>query len=462
MKTLNHKQIMEMLNRRAVNYAHIDSCKKWSVDSVSTDSRTIKQGSLFVPLKGEHFDGHDYIDQAHKLGAVASLSHKDYEGPCPIIRVADTGEALKKLARSYREDMSLLSVAITGSAGKTTTKELTALALSARYTTFKSEGNKNNEIGLPCEVLKLEQHHTAAVFEMGMSDLGEISELSLIAKPRVAVITNIGSSHIGSLGTKENILKAKLEIIHGLDENGYLLLNADDPLLKKTQNINRNIIYYGISNKEAHVSADDIKSDSNGSSFRASYPGGSVDVKTPLIGMHNVYNCLAALSVAFCADVDMVETARSIEKAKPAKMRQEIYVFADIQIIEDCYNANPDSMNAALEVLGQFKSRRIALLGDMLELGSYAKAEHNRVGVKTAEHCDVLIALGDHANDISNGAIAAGMHRDNIFLAGRAETVALLSEVLQKGDTLLVKASRGMHLEDILTEWKDLHKTKLS
>ena len=364
MKELSKSEIISLLNQEESGFVLGTHGPDFCVKGVSTDSRTVAVGNLFIPLAGENFDGHDFIDTAFVSGAGAALSHREYNGDKPVIRVRDTMSALQRLAGAYRRLFSPVMAAVTGSAGKTTTKEMTAAVLSSKFRTLKTKGNLNNLIGLPLTLLELDSSHGAAVVEMGMSAFGEISKLSKLARPDIAIITNIGVSHIEFLGSREGIRRAKLEILDGMKKNGYVVLNGDDPYLKNCPEAEKFRTLYFAIDSDADVRALNIESGSGGSRFIISYPGGQVGAETAIAGKHNIYNALAAFAAGLCAGVPAELAAQAIKTVVPEGMRQRVFKSGNITIIMDCYNANPDSVKAALAVLNgysQGKSRCLAI-----------------------------------------------------------------------------------------------------
>jgi UDP-N-acetylmuramoyl-tripeptide--D-alanyl-D-alanine ligase len=321
MRELSRGDIISLMNGTDKDFVFGTCGPDFSVDAVSTDSRTIGAGSLFIPIAGERFDGHDYIGAAFASGAAAALSHREYNGDKPVIFVKDTRQALKRLAGAYRKLFSPVTVAVTGSVGKTTTKEMTAAVLSAKFNTLKTKGNLNNDIGLPLTLLTLDSSFGAAVIEMGMSGFGEISALSKLACPDIGIITNIGTSHIEFLGSRENIRKAKLEILDGMSPGGYIILNGDDEYLKSCpEAAEYKKVLYAIENESADIRALGIESGNGGSRFKITYPGGCVRAETVIAGRHSIYNALAAFAAGLCAGVPAEAAARG-RRARPGRRR---------------------------------------------------------------------------------------------------------------------------------------------
>lgn len=453
---------MEKLSLKKLAEAINVSCESdVLVDSVCIDTRKIKKGCLFIAIKGDNFDGHDFIDEAFKLGAVGVVSSKPVQNHSDVILVDDTKKALLLIAAYYRSLFNVFVVGVTGSVGKTSTKEMIYSILSEKGNTLKTEGNFNNEIGMPLTMFRLNAEYKNAVFEMGMSGFGEISALTKVCKPNVSVITNIGVSHIEMLGSKENILKAKLEITDGMNHDEPLILNADDDMLR-TVNINSDhpVVYYGI-DSSADVTATDIEQIENTTSFIINYYGQSIKAKIPTIGKHNIYNALAGFCVGLAVDMKPEDIVRGMYLYKNSGLRQNTSVVNDITLIADCYNASPDSMNAALDVITNVDctGKRFCVFGDMLELGEFSKKAHVEVGKSVARTTvDTLICYGQEAKEIKRGAILVGM-KNVLHFNNKEDIIDYLIKNAKSGDAIIFKASRGMKLEDVITklneEWQN-------
>ena len=406
---------------------------------------------MFVAIKGENFDGHDFVSQAEEKGAGLLMVSKTVDSRLPFVMVNDTRLAQLKLAEYYRKKFNIPVVGITGSVGKTTTKEMVSAALGQKFNVLKTQGNFNNDIGLPKMIFQLNEAYTAAVFEMGMSHLGEISLLTRAARPTVSVISNIGVSHIENLGSKENILKAKLEILEGMDENAPLILNGDDILLRNSDIKNRKVIYYGIQNRRCDYYAENIRQFEETTSFDIVCGEKKQELTLPTIGLHNVYNALAAFAVGDLHAISFEEMAQALKHYEPSGMRQRIKKAKGITFIEDCYNASPDSQRSSLNALMLLESQRhIAVLGDMLELGEFSKKAHYDIGKYVADkNIDMLCTYGDRAKYIAQGAYDNGLN--NIYTFDDKEKLGefLIGE-LKEGDAVSFKASRGMKLEDAI------------
>jgi UDP-N-acetylmuramoyl-tripeptide--D-alanyl-D-alanine ligase len=419
------------------------------INAVCIDTRKITKGCLFICIKGERFDAHDFIDEAYEKGAVAVMIDKDITPNGAYVKVENTSKALLQLGGYYRSKFDIPVVALTGSVGKTTTKEFTHLVVNAKYNAIKTQGNLNNEIGLPQMLFQIDNSVQAAVIEMGMNHFGEISRLVNATKPTIALITNIGVSHIENLGSRDGILKAKLEITEGLKEGAPLILNGDDDKLSTVKDDKHKLYFYGINNGD--FKAENIVENEGSTSFTINYFGKSQDVTIPTIGVHNIYNALAAFAVGYFLDVAPQLAANALSNYVPTGMRQKVVKVGKITSIEDCYNASPDSMRAALKTLHDTKgNKKIAVLGDMLELGDYSQQAHTLVGEMVAENkIDFLLAYGTDAKYYVNAAKENGCN--NAFLFDNKDSLSnKLLEIADDNDVIIFKGSRGMKLEDVI------------
>lgn len=430
------------------------------VSSVSTDTRTLEKGALFIAVKGERFDGNDYIRQAAENGAAAAVSDLEagtVKTSIPVIYVKNSRTAQLKLARHYRDRFNIKLCGVTGSVGKTSTKDMISAVLSAKYVTHKTEGNLNNDIGLPKTLFGLDNNTQAAVIEMGMSDRGEISALSQAAHPTCGVITNIGFCHIENLKTQENIFAAKLEILDGMDENAPLIVYGDNEFLGglTSEKIGgRRLIRYGL-NRKFDVYATAVSQTENGGRFTLHYKGSSYKAEVPVTGEHHILNALAA----FCAGIEFGLTPEEIIPAfmdyKGSGMRQKTELRGgNIRVILDCYNASPTSMRSSLSVLGAVKTegRRIAVLGDMLELGEKSKSLHAGLAEFAEEHADMFFLYGREMTALRDELKKRGasvFHSEN-----KQELTELLLNEIKSGDVVLFKGSRGMKMEEIAEKIK--------
>ncbi len=455
MEKMSFQAILKATGGRQGCKSDIFDAAQAYITGVKTDSRKIAPGDLFVAIKGEHFDGNAYVEQALQKGAAAVLTVRNVCDPRVIV-VEDTVKALMATAKAYRRNFFAFVVGVTGSVGKTSTKEMIYAVLSAHHKTLKTDGNHNNEIGLPLTLFELDDSYRYAVIEMGMSGFGEITELSKVAYPNVGVITNIGISHIEVLKSRENILKAKMEIVNGMQSDAPLILNTDDDLLRKTaETLERPALTYGI-DQYADIMASNIRINGYSTEFDITAYGLSHHAVIPTIGKHNVYNALAAFAVGLTVDMQPQQIIKALFHYQNAAMRQEIKEIGGCKFIIDCYNASPDSMKAALSVLSDIEctgaAKRVAVLGDMLELGEISEEQHFEIGkFASRSKLDILICYGDMARHIKRGALISGM-RSVVFFDKKEEASAYLTKVLRKGDVVLFKASRGMALEEIIEQ----------
>ena len=416
----------------------------------SNDSRSLEPGQLFVALEGAR-DGHEFIPGALAAGAAAVLCSR-CDGDFPAIVVRDPRKALGDIARQERIRLNLKVVGVTGSVGKSTTKEMIAGILSRKYRTGKTPVNHNNDIGMPMAILALPEDTEVAVLEMGMNHFGEMAYLTSIAAPDIAVITNIGTMHIEHLGSREGILHAKLEILQGLRPGGKLVYNGDEPLLWNLRGTGRTApLYFGLENPACTVRCPQMQEWEGRTELTVAAGETTFQVGLPVEGRHFVYDALAAVAVAQLLEVPTAQIQQSLAAFQSMEGRQEIYEAGGYTIIQDCYNAGPESMAASLAVLGNRACRRIAVLGDMLELGVCTQAEHYRVGRIAAGKCDLLLALGKNAGRVVNGAITGGMRPlDAMAFDNAQDLIDALRARAKPGDILLFKGSRGMKMEQVL------------
>lgn len=416
------------------------------------DTRKLEKGQLFVALQGAR-DGHDFVPAALEKGAAAILcTHCD--GDYPAIVVPDTRLALGEIAKQERLRLGMKVVCITGSVGKSTTKEMVTRVLSSTYRVQKTPVNHNNDIGVPMAVLSMPEDTEVAVLELGMNHFREIAYLSDIAKPDIAVIINIGTMHIEHLGSMEGILQAKLEILEGMRDGGKIILNGDDPLLWNLHKTIKNNVYFGVNNTQCGVRGENVEENTGVISMDIRCQKAEFPVELHLEGSHYVSDALAAVAVGMELGVAPEKIHESLARFQNMAGRQEIFKAGDITIIKDCYNAGPESMSAALSVLGNRSGRRIAVLGDMLELGVCTQAEHYKVGRIAAEKTDILFGYGPNSERLISGAITGGMS-DTMAKAfsDREKLVAQLKATAKLGDVILFKGSRGMHLELVLEQF---------
>ncbi len=450
---------------RVCNGKLLTECNDFEVEYFSKDTRSIMPGDMYVAIKGEKFDGNEFIEDALRkeaCGCIIDINISDeiknkYKNRA-IIKVENSLKAIQELAKYKRELYDIPVVAVTGSVGKTSTKDIIASVLSEKYNVLKTEGNQNNDIGLPFTILKLKDH-TAAVIEMGMNHFGEIRLLSNIAKPTIAVITNIGTSHIGNLGSRENILKAKLEILEGMKQNGTIIINNDNDLLHKWAEENKsnyNILKVGIDSESSDFKAYNIKEEETESFYNIDIENKKYYIEIPVGGKHFVYNSLSALAVGKSLDIEIEKISDGISKFCLTSKRMEITkIKDDITVINDSYNASYDSVKAVLEYLSTIKAnRKIAILGDMLELGEYTKELHQKVGEEVVKNkIDILITVGEYSKDISKKA--RELHMNEIYeCENKEEATEKIKDIMRSGDAIVLKASNAMKLGEILENLK--------
>lgn len=426
---------------------------------VSIDTRTLPAGSLFFAVVGERFNGHDFVAQALEKGAWGAVvseaeASRFADAPGVVIAVPDTLAALQDLASAHRARFDIPVVAVTGTNGKTTTKEMLAAILGRTRPVLKNPGNLNNHIGVPLTLLGLRSAHRAAVIEMGMSGAGEIRRLCEIARPTVGMITNVGPAHMKKLATVEEVARAKGELLEMLPPDGIAVLNGDDPAIMGMRSWvrGRSLIYSmrGVGD----VVTRGVRVNGGGHRFQIVRSDGSEEIALRMPGRHNVQNALAAAAAATVLGVRLADIRAALEGFQPVAMRGEVVRLSGRQVINDSYNANPRSMTAALEMLAEMGGggRKVAVLGDMLELGEYAREAHLEVGAAAARlKIDFLVTVGDLARHIAEGAVVTGMPEERVrAVLGVEDVVAILKTVSGPGDTILVKGSRGMQMERVL------------
>jgi len=424
------------------------------VDSVCTDSRALKPGALFVALRGDKYDGHDFIREAAKSGAVGAVveeAPEDLPKDFVVIKTTNTLEALQRMAAAYLRTLPMMVINITGSNGKTSTKDFTAAVLGTRGAVAKTEGNLNNHIGLPLTILRAKTLHEFGVFEIGMNHPGEIAPLARISRPDAGVITNIGVAHIEYMGSQEAIAKEKGMLAEAVGPDGFVVLPAEDPFTKKIAARTRaKVIRAGIENGD--VFATDVRMENGGSRFVAHGRGGMAEGRIEAPGRHMVRNAMLAVAVGLEFGIPLEQCLDGLRTAKLTKGRLEQKMVRGISILDDSYNANPDSMVAALETLGQMPGRHIAVLGQMNELGAESERGHRRVGeVAGREKIDCVITVGNVAAVIADAAKQSGV--THVLTAQTtAEAAAILRSLARNGDTVLIKGSRSVKMETIIEE----------
>ncbi|QFJ54830.1 UDP-N-acetylmuramoyl-tripeptide--D-alanyl-D-alanine ligase [Pseudobutyrivibrio xylanivorans] len=430
-------------------------CDKEIAGAVN-DNRKVEKDFLFIPMVGARVDGHDFIEDAFSKGALASLSERKLENPSgPYIIVSDTKLALKQIATVYRMQLNIPVVGVIGSVGKTSTKEMIASVLETKFSVLKTEGNFNNEIGLPLTICRIRDEHQVAVVEMGISDFGEMHRLGDIAKPNIVVMTNIGQCHLEFLKDRDGILKAKTEVFEHMPKDGVVILNGDDDKLSGADTLGLEKIFYGLNGQE--FSAKDVVAEGM-SATRAAFKvkDDSFDVTIPLPGNHNVMNGLAATAVGYKLGLSADEIKRGLENAGTISGRNNIITIRDITIIDDCYNANPVSMKASIEVLGKAPGRTIAVLGDMGELGTDERQLHYGIG-KALEDNNIgyVFTVGQLSEEINKSL----SQTNSSCMAHHYSSVETMLEdllpIIRGGDTILVKASHFMNFETVVKTLKN-------
>ena len=422
---------------KACNGKFIGNDDTLEITSYSKDTRTIKKGDCYVAIKGETFDGNDFLDKARDLGASCAIASKVVDN-LPTILVDDTILAIQKLATYVRDKSNAFVIGITGSAGKTSTKDMIASVLSEKYKVLKTPGNLNGQIGLPLNIL-MYQDEPVWVLEMGMNNFGELDKLSHIAKPNVAVITNIGTAHIGILGSRENILKAKLEILNGMDADGTLILNGDNDLLKTVKD-KRNIVTFGLDNNNTFV-AKNIKTSLENTTFTCN--GEEYKVLVP--GEVFIYNALASISVGKRLGLTSEEIKRGLEKFTMSGNRMKKTIVKDYTLLNDTYNANPDSVKSVLKTIASYEGRKVAVLGDMLELGEYEKELHENVGEYLNGKVDVLVTVGTLSKYMDDRFKGEKYHFSSVD-----EAKEEIKSILKPKDLVLFKASHSINLDKLV------------
>jgi len=442
--------------------------EKYFINSISTDTRSLKKDDLFIALKGKNFNGHDFIRNAEELGAKGIVVSEDIKNVKDlkfeiIIKVNDTLQSLKSIARYYLSKFKNLKiVGVTGSNGKTTTKDIIAHILGKENKVLKAKGSFNNSIGIPLTVFELNSSHNVLVLEYGTNFIGEIKELVEIASPDISVITNIGRTHLEFFKNERNVLREKMDLINGMKEDKTVIINIDDKYLVTILNSikGKKILTYGIKNN-ADINAVDIYDlGERGFKFILRILDKNVEVNFPLLGMHNIYNALAGVSVGFTLGVDINIIKEALEDFKiDSPHRLEKFKIEDILIIDDSYNANPESVREAIKVLSDISGKRkIIVLGDMLELGDKEVEFHKEVGVLVKNYnIDILITLGELSENINLGALESGMSDKNMYHFDNKEGIVnLLKNLLKKGDAVLIKGSRKMKMEEIVLKLKEI------
>ena len=428
--------------------------ERQEASGVVLDSRLLQEGYVFIATKGEKVDGHKFIPSVFEKGALAVICEdvpEELTGPC--IQVEDSFAALKKLAAFYRQQLNITVVGITGSVGKTSTKEFVAGVLGTKYQVWKTQGNFNNEVGLPLTVLQLRDEHEIAVLEMGISDFGEMHRLSEIAKPDVCVLTNIGQCHLEFLGDRDGVLKAKTEIFDFMNSNGKIFVNGDDDkLVTLKERWKDRLVCFGRGCSNDVYAANEVSKGLLGSTMDIVGNMELKGVQIPLPGEHMVLNALAAAAVAKHMKLSLEEIKEGIKKVQAVSGRSNLIPYEDFILIDDCYNANPVSMKAAIDLLQSANGRKVAVLGDMFELGEEEEKLHYEVGEYAKDKVDYLVCVGKLAEQIYKGASVGKAENSNVlYLKDKEEVYLYLKEIIKPQDTILLKASHGMGFADIVS-----------
>jgi UDP-N-acetylmuramoyl-tripeptide--D-alanyl-D-alanine ligase len=438
-----------------VTGGHTSGNRLAQFSGVSIDSRSISQGQLFFAISGPRFDGHDFLAEVAVKGAVAAVVHRDAPAPpsLPLIHVPDTTRALASLARHRRLAADVPVVAITGSVGKTTTKEMAAALLATRGPVLKTEGNLNNQYGLPLSLLRLREEHTAAVLELGMSAAGELRELSAIARPDVAVITRVSPVHLEFFASVDDIAAAKAEILEGLRPRGTAVLNGDDERVRRIgERFPGRVVWFG-SGRRHDVSAERVHGTGFGTRFALCVAGRTVDVALPLAGPHFVQDFLAAAAAAHALGIAPESMAEAAASLAPARHRGEVVRLGEgVVLLDDSYNSSPDALQAAVAALTLLPGqRRLGVIGDMLELGKQGPALHREAGRALVGRVDVVVGVGELARELLEGAREAGMPAASLHhFVDASEAAGAVSTLVTPGDAVLVKGSRGVKLEKLV------------
>lgn len=440
-------------------YVGDDALRGSEITGAVIDSRQVEPGYLYIPIRGERVDGHRFIPDVFAKGALAVLSEEPLDNPTgPYIQVVSSEQALKDIAEFYRSTLSIKIIGITGSVGKTSTKEMISAVLSQKYNVLKTEGNFNNEIGLPLTILRIRREHEVAVVEMGISEFGEMHRIAKVAKPDVCVMTNIGQCHLENLIDRDGVLRAKSEIFDFLKPDGHIVLNGNDDKLITVQEVKgvKPVFYYvedGTAKKEDlpyEITADAIENKGlRGLNANLHFPEEICQIHEPIPGVHNVYNACAAACVGRIMGLTNEEICEGIAHAKTIAGRTNLITLGDVLVIDDCYNANPVSMKASLDVLAQADGRKIAVLGDMGELGENEREMHYDVGKYAANTgVDILFCCGTLSEELAKGAQRG--HTKVMYFADREKLTQTLINFVEAGDTVLVKASHFMEFPKIV------------
>ena len=436
-----------------------ESLLKREVAGITIDSRKVQNDFLFIAIDGERFNAHTFIPETIEKGALCVISHEDLgDTDFPYILVAATGQALLDIAKLYRDSFDIKVVGITGSVGKTSTKEMVANVLSQKYNVHKTQGNFNNECGLPLTIFELKDTHEVSVLEMGINHFGEMRKLSAAASPDICLITNIGVAHLEFLKTQEGIMQEKTQMFQDIKPGGSIILNGDDSLLRAQAPVKGiEPVFYGTADDCDFFVTDVIPAGLKGTICTIHLPDGSFSCTVPTPGAHMVSNALAGAAVGYELGLTPEQIKSGIETLPSMPGRNHIIETDRLIILDDCYNANTISMKASLDVLSIAIGRKIAILGDMGELGTEEKALHHEVGMHAAAcGIDIVCGIGELAKEIVNGAVENQSHTKGLWFSSKKEFLAQIKELIQTNDNILVKASHGMEFPEIVDELKEL------
>lgn len=436
----------------------VSKCNKETVvNDIVIDSRKASEDNAFVAIVGENLDGHNFINLAINQGCKTIIKNKDNNieienKEINVIEVDNTEIALGDIARFYKNKFEIPFIAITGSVGKTTTRDMVHSTISAKYNSLKNVGNLNNQFGVPLTLFNLNKEHECAVIEMGMSGFNEIEYLANIVNPQIGIISNIGYSHVEHLGSREGIFKAKMEITTNFDENSLLIVNGDDDCLKTLKN--QDLVYklrtFGFE-KDNDIYCESFEMNEESINFVAIVDGKKEEFFIPTVGKHNIYNAMAAILVGINLNMTIEEIKNGLKNFQCTKNRLDIIKRDNLTIIDSVYNASIDSMSAALNILGRYETRRVAILGDMFEMGEFAEFGHRQVGKAALDNVDVVISIGEDSKFIIKELKENNMSSENLYyFATKEEAIENLDKIIKENDTILVKASRGMHLEKVV------------